>query len=211
MSDALNLVWLAAAVVAAILVMVLALRLSRTLAELIGQGHGLKAASITPSQTLLLARLAMVGLALVAAQALLRWPLALVLGRDGAALQVDAGIAAVALAGVLTLLVWVYQTARPMLHAVTLRAIDAAIPTTGEALVVEPTRTSASMVRDPIPSSTDAVTVVAPLFAQPLAGEAGATLVAGRASDATVRAEPDADPTVRAGTDPEATLRMRDP
>src|SRR5579871_1760289 len=152
MSDALNLAWLVASILVSLAIIVLAVRLSRPLAELFGQS--LKSTSITPSQTLLLARLLLIGLALIVAQALLRWPLALLLGRDGSALQVDAGIAAAALAGVLALLVWMYQTARPMLQAVTLRAIDAAIPTTGEALVAEPTRTGSSIAKESGPSNT---------------------------------------------------------
>jgi hypothetical protein len=216
MSDALNLAWLVAAIVASVLVVAVALRLSRPLAELIGEGLG--ATSITPSQTLQLARLVTIGLALIVAQVLLRWPLAQVLGRDGAALQVDAGIAAAALACVLVVLVWVYQTARPMVQAVTLRTIDAAIPTTGQPPLAEPTRTSASTLREPIPAATDAVTVVAPLFAPPVTGEA--TVLSGHASDVTVRARDDADATalstrdadatIRAGSDSEATLRVRD-
>jgi hypothetical protein len=209
MSDALNLAWLVGAILVSLLVIVLAARLSRPLAELLGRS--LKSTSITPSQTLLLARLVMFGLALIVAQALLRWPLALVLGRDGSAPQVDAGIAAAALAGVLGLLVWTYQTARPMVQAVTLRAINAAIPTTGEALVAEPTRTASSIARESLPSNTDAVTVVAPLFGPSLTGET--TVVASHALDSTVRAADDSDATVRAGTgvDPDATLRSRDP
>ncbi len=225
MSDALNLVWLLAAILVSVLVIVVALRLSRPLAE--RMGRSLQASSITASQTLLLSRLVMIGLALIISQAMLRWPIALVLGGDRSWVPIDAGIAAVALACVLVLLVWMYQTARPMVQAVTLRAIDAAIPTTGEALVAEPTRTSASVVSEPRPSrggvGTDAVTVVAPLFARPPSDDA--TVVAGHAADATVVAErmtenPDAtvvasraeeQPTIVASPIDDKTLRVRDP
>jgi hypothetical protein len=204
MSDAMNLVWLAAAILVSVLVIVMALRLSRPLAALIGQS--LAASSITPSQTLLLARLVMIGLALIASQAILRWPIALVLGGDRSALPIDAGIAAAALACVLVLLVWSYQTARPMVQAVTLRAIDAAIPTTGEALVAEPTRTSAPVVSPP-PSAGDAVTVVAPLFARPSVD--APTLVAGHASDATVVARRADERTVDTRRASDATVDTR--
>jgi hypothetical protein len=154
------------------------LRSSRPLARVIGRSFD--ASSITPSQTLLLARLVVVGLALILSQAILRWPVALVLGGDRTSLPIDAGIAAAALACVLVLLVWAYQTARPMVQAVTLRAIDAAIPTTGQALFAEPTRTS-SVVGGSLSSGSESATIVAPLFARPSTD--APTVLAGLAAD----------------------------
>jgi hypothetical protein len=202
MSEAMRIVWLVAAILVSTVVIVAAFRLSRPLADLLGRG--LKASSITASQTLLLARLLLLGLAVIISQALLRGPIALVFGGgDRSAAPIESGIAAAALGGVLVLLVWAYQTARPMVQAMTLRAIDAAIPTTGQAVAAEPTRTSASVISGPVPSATDAVTIVAPLFARPPATDP--TIVAGRAADATVVAGRTSDATVVAGHASEAT------
>ena len=129
--------------------------------------------SITPSQTVLLWRLVVVGIELLLAQAVLRRPLALVLGGVRSASLFEAGVAAGALAIVLVGLVWVYQTARPMLYAVVLRTVDVAIPTTGSApqavaLTHEPSRSRGGSVArreaDPTvraPRPSDA-TVVSP-------------------------------------------------
>jgi hypothetical protein len=194
-----TIVWLLAAIVVSVLLIALTLQLTRPLAKAI-----LKTASadtITASQARLLARLLLIGLALVATQSILRRPIAVLLGGDRSATPIEAGIAAAALAAVLALLVWMYQTARPMVQAATLRAIDAAIPTTGAALVAEPTRTSMSVVSGPIPSPTDAVTVVAPLFPTPRAN--GSAL----ADDATELVHED-KPTVLSGhDDADATQR----
>jgi hypothetical protein len=202
-SDLATFVWLLSALVLSVLLIALTSRLSRPLAAELGRGLG---SSITPSQTLLLARLLMIGLALVATQAMLRHPVALILGGDSSAVSIESGIAAAALAVLLVLLVWVYQTARPMVQTVTLRAIDAAIPTTGTALVAEPTRTSASVVSSsPVPAPTDAVTVVAPLFARSTIE--ATTVIASRDADATVDTRRDADATVVAKrTDDQATI-----
>jgi hypothetical protein len=186
MSDALNLVWLVAAILASVLVIVVAFRLSRPLAGLLRQA--LKTSSVTASQTLLFARLLMLGIALLLSQAMLRWPLALVLASDRSQPQIDSEVAAAALAAVLVLLVWMYETARPMVQAATLQAIDAAVPTTGEVLVAEPTRTAS------VQSPTSALTVVAPLFARPPVGDA--TEVAGQGVEATVVAQRPVEPTV---------------
>jgi len=68
----------------------------------------------------------------------LRRPIAIVLGGDRQGATVEAGIAAGALFLILPLLVWTYQTTRPMVQAATLRALDAAIPTIGTAVLAEP-------------------------------------------------------------------------
>ena len=135
-------------------------------------------------------------------------PVALLLGGgDRSATPIEAGIAAAALAAVLALLVWMYQTARPMVQAATLRAIDAAIPTTGTALVAEPTRTSMSVVSGPVPSATDAMTVVAPLF--PSLQANGAHSGVAISDDATEIAAQDGEATVLSGNDADATQVSR--
>lgn len=212
-----NLVWLIAAIVVSLVVIALALRLSRPLAAEIGRT--VSSSRVTPSQTRLLARLLMVGLALVIAQTILRRAIAQILVGEQTEAPLEAGIAAAALAIVLLLLVWAYQAARPMLQTVTLRAIDAAIPTTAEALSAEPTRTSMSMVDGgPIPSPSDAVTLWAPSRGArpgPEASTTSPTVVAGRTNgsdgDETVvagRAEDQAT-VVRPRPD-DATLRRND-
>src|SRR5260370_39001692 len=71
-------------------------------------------------------------------------------------------MAAGALLLILPLLVWTYQTTRPMVQAATLRALDAAIPTIGTAVLTEPaTRGShvvvpPSAVRGPIQGADEA-------------------------------------------------------
>jgi hypothetical protein len=195
--DVSTLVWLVLAVVLSVLVIVLTLQLSSPLAGELGRGLG--SSSITPSQTRLLARLLLFGLALVTTQAILRRPIALILGGDASAVSIESGIAAAVLAVVLVTLVWVYQTARPMVQVATLRAIDAAVPTTGAALAAEPTRTSVSVVSsEPIPAPTDAVTVVAPLFLT------DATIVTHREAEATVVAtRPEPEATIVARPEPD--------
>lgn len=199
-----TIVWLLAAIVVSVLVIALTLQLSNPLARAILKT--VSADSITVSQERLLARLLLVGLALVATQSILRRPIAILLGGDRSAIPIEAGIAAAALAVVLALLVWMYHAARPMVQAATLRAIDAAIPTTGSTLVAEPTRTSMSVVSGPIPAPTDAVTVVAPLFptlrARSSAGDAEATQLSQHARDqaTVVTTRPD-----------EQTLRVQRP
>jgi hypothetical protein len=181
-NDLTNVAWLLAAIVISILVTVLALHASRPLARAIGQR--VSSSAITASQVRLLARLLMCGLALVTTQAILRRPVALVVGGDRTSVPVEAGIAAGTLAAVLLLLVLVYQTARPLVQALTLQAIDAAVPTVGTPPETEPTRTSVSVIRTPIPSPTDAVTVVAPL------------VLPRRDPDATVARRRDSEPTL---------------
>jgi len=205
-NDLTHLAWLLAAIVISILVIALALRLSRPLANAIGQR--VSASAITPSQARLLARLVLCGIALVTTQAILRRPVALVLGGDRSQAPIEAGIAAGALAAVLLLLVLVYQTARPMVQALTLQVIDAAVPTVGSAPETEPTRTSVSVVRTPIPPPTEALTVVAPLVLP--ARDADATVPRSRDGDPTIVARQPKDEAtiVRPGAD-DLTLRVR--
>jgi hypothetical protein len=156
-NDLTHVAWLLAAIVGSILVIALALYLSRPLADAIDRRAS--SSAITASQTRLLARLLMCGVALVVTQAILRRPVALIVGGDQSLLPVEAGIAAGALAALLLLLVLVYETARPMVQELTLKVIDAAVPTLGTSAQAEPTRTAASAT----PRLSDAVTVLAPL------------------------------------------------
>jgi hypothetical protein len=172
-------------------------------------------------------RLVLFGLALIAVQASLRRPLALLIGGAGSASSIEAGIAAAALAAVLGALVWSYESARPIVQRLTWRAIDAAIPTVTAPLAAEPTRTASVMNAGPIPSATDAPTVRAiPSDADATlrAPDADATVaVASSDPDATLRAgqadpgatvlipRPDVDPTLRVSPpDPDATIRASD-
>jgi hypothetical protein len=207
-NDLTNLAWLLAAIAISTLVTALAMRASRPLAHAIGTR--VSPSAVTPSQTRLLARLLMCGVALVATQAILRRPVALVLGGDRSWVPIDAGIAAGALAAVLLLLVLVYQTARPLVQALTLQAIDAAVPTVGAVPDKEPTRTSVSVVREPTPAPTDAVTVVAPLVLPPR--EADATVARPRTDAAVARPRADGQTTLRAGRpDDEPTIVAQAP
>ena len=137
--------WLVVAVAISISLLVLLPRLTRPLSAALWRQVGAAGSpvgpSVTPSQTLLLARLLLLGLGLVVTQAILRRPLALLIGGDRSAAPVEAAIAAVALAVILAMLVWMYQTGRPVVQTITLRAIDAAIPTIGGAAEAESTRT----------------------------------------------------------------------
>jgi hypothetical protein len=124
-------VWLLVGIVISVYLLVLAPRLSRSLAKLIDD-HVVSDA--TPSQTLMLARLFVLAVLLVVAQAILRRPIALLLGGGAiGAAPLEAGIAALVLAAVLALLVWLYQTGRPMVQSATRHLIDAAIPTVAPA------------------------------------------------------------------------------
>jgi hypothetical protein len=201
-------IWL----VAAIIVSLPILWFTRPLGDALGLAWDRGLA--LPSQSRLVARLLMLGLALIITQASLRRPLALMLGGTSSA-AVEAAIAALALATVLALLVWVYETARPMLQALTLRALDAAIPTVNAPSEAEPTRTMSVAEIRPIPSPTDAAT----LRVAGAEGLTGRPLGAARGDEATVRAtradEPPLgapgrgdEPTVRASRDDEPTLHV---
>jgi hypothetical protein len=109
------------------------------------------------------------------------------LNADGrAALTFESAVAAIALTLVLALCVWLFQTGRPVVQALTLRAIDAAIPTIGMAAVKEPTLTLTTV--------DDQATVLAPL----------------RPSDPDATIAADAATTLL-DADPKATLRVSRP
>jgi hypothetical protein len=178
-------VWLAIAILISIYLLAIVLpRLSRPLALQLGSRVTTTAVgpTVTPSQTLLVAQLVVLGALLVILQAILRRPLALLVGGgERGSGTIEAAIAATVLAVVLAVLVWLYQSARPLMQSVTLRAIDAAIPTVQPAAQHEPTRT---------------VSVVSPV-SQATAG-------------ATQRVSPDVDePTLRAPSSDERTLQAR--
>ncbi len=211
--------WLVAAILVALIVLVELPRLAPPLSKaLLGQATTLGSAvgpSVTPSQTLLLARLALWGLALVITQAIVRRPVALLLGGQRDAPPVEAGVAAVALVLVLALLIWLYQTGRPVVQSMTLRAIDAAIPTVSPAVLSEPTRTILPITSPP-GIGGEATTVVGRVEERTVAspGRGGSdekTMVSAREAggDATVVTPSvvDADATVVARqVDADATL-----
>jgi hypothetical protein len=138
-------VWLAIAILLSVCLLAFAFpRLSRALAVELGSRVSTTPAgpTVTPSQIRLVAQLVVLGALLVIVQAILRRPLALLLGGgERGSGTFEAAIAASVLALVLALLVWLYQSARPLVQSVTLRAIDAAIPTVAPAAQYEPTRT----------------------------------------------------------------------
>jgi hypothetical protein len=201
--------WLVGGVVVSvgILLLIAALATSATLA--VGPLLPRADSNLTPSQARLVVRLLLFGLALIAVQASLRRPLALLIGGPGSASSIEATVAAAALAVVLGALVWSYESARPIVQGLTWRAIDAAIPTVTAPLAAEPTRTMSVVNVGPIPSATDAPT----LRATPSDGDADVTLRAAQADPgATVLIpRPDVDPTLRVSpSDPDATIRRGD-
>src|SRR5579864_1259549 len=143
-------VWLVAALAVSLVALLAVRPFSAALA--------LNVPGVLPSDARLLARLVAFVLALIIAQASLRRPLALLVG--GAAINpVEAAIAAIALAVVLALLVWAYQTAQPLVKSLTLQALDAAIPTVEASPVAEPTHTVSVVGAGSVPSATEAATV----------------------------------------------------
>jgi hypothetical protein len=212
-------VWLAIAILISLYLLAIVLpRLSRPLAVELGSRvtTTLAGPTVTPSQTLLVAQLVVLGMLLVLVQGILRHPLALLLGggeRGSGAFE--AAIAATVLAMILALLVWLFQSARPLMQSVTLRAIDAAIPTVEAAPRQEPARTVS--VVGPIPNAEAATQRVSPVVDEPTLRTAPApdetTLPARSASAAETptlvtggRDQVDPDATVLA-VDPDATLR----
>ena len=191
------LVWLVAAVVLAVCLILLIPRLSRPVAFAL-QAQLSSSSAVTPSQTRLVAQLIVVGITLLVVQAILRRPLSLVLGGQIGANTYEASIAATGLTLVLAIAVWLYQTARPVVQAATLRAIDAAIPTVETAPLAEPTRTL----------GPDEATVRAPV------SPADATLRAPAVADEPTQRVPLSvdEATIRAPlADPDATLRVERP
>jgi hypothetical protein len=208
-------VWLALAVLISVCLLVVALPgLSRPLAIWLGSRVASKAVgpTVTPSQILLVAQLVVLGVLLVIVQAILRRPLALLLGGgERGSGSYEAAIAATVLALILALLVWLYQSARPLMQSVTLRAIDAAIPTVAPAPDHEPTRTVTPVVSTLPATAADEPTLRAPssaedrtLPAQPASEADTPTLITGGRD----RVDPDA--TVRVN-DPDATLHAEGP
>jgi hypothetical protein len=202
-------VWLAIAMLISIYLLAIVLpRLSRPLALELGSRVTTTAAgpTVTPSQTLLVAQLVVLGALLVIVQAILRRPLALLVGGgERGSGSIEAAIAATVLALVLALLVWLYEAARPLMQSVTLRAIDAAIPTVELAPEHEPTRTVS--VISPVSEAAGATQRVSPGVDEP-------TLRAPSSADErTLQARPTADaetPTLvtggREGVDPDDTV-----
>jgi hypothetical protein len=207
--------WLVGAVLLSVVLVVLVPRLSAALSESLRPGIA-NYSDVTPSQTRLVSRLLILGLMLVISQAILRRPLAMVISGEPSAASVEAGIAALVLAVVLALLVWLYQTARPVVQAVTLRAIDAAIPTVGEAPLAEPTRTMSVMTAptamgQPLVPATaaDEPALRTPATDLPTVPATDLPTVADGGLDGPTRPSTHADePTLRIPpSDPDATLR----
>jgi len=201
--------WLAFATVTSVYLLVLLPRFSQLLAsqlwERVAAAHG-----TTPSRTRLLARLFVFGVEIALIQAILRRPLAVLFGGERSAAPIEAAVAATAVALLLALLVWIYQTARPMVQALTLRAIDAAIPTVGTppsgAEITLPTSlTDEATLRSPLPRGADATL--------PSATDDHATLRSATAPDeATLRSPTSPDEaTVRSPNTPDETVRSPRP
>jgi hypothetical protein len=188
-----TLVWLAIAILLSVYLLAVAWpRLSRSLAVEFGRRVTTSTGgpTVTPSQIRLVARLVVLGATLVIVQAILRRPLALLLGGgERGSASFEAAIAATVLALILALLIWLYQSARPMIQAVTLRAIDAAIPTVEVAPEHEPTRTVSIVGATRPASEADTPTLVT-------GGrnrlDPEATVLAGDVEATTLIADPDA-------------------
>lgn len=176
-SQPLTLIWLLGEVLLSIASLALLPALGRALGDAIGQ-RTREAISVTPSQTRLIGYLLVLGIMLITVQAMLRRSLALLLGADGrAALTVESAVAATALTFVLALAVWLFQTARPVVQSLTMRAIDVAIPTIGAAPLAEATMRTTSLDGE--------ATVLAPRRPP----EADPTIATD--ADATIAADPD--------------------
>lgn len=137
--------WLAAAILITLGVMFLLPTCGQALTAALDRWAEREAAN-----TLLLSRLTVFSIEVVLAQAILRRPVALTLGTEAG--PVEATVAAGALSLLLLLLVWTYQTAKPVLRAWIFESIDAAIPTVGTTTIKVTTVTT----------TTPAVTVKAP-------------------------------------------------
>jgi len=167
-----GLVWLGVALLITVGLLALVPSLSRLVAFGLERLSAALASPDAPSsatyksaELLVVARLLVLAGELLIVQAVLRRPIAIVLGGNRQVANVEAGIAAGALFLILPLLVWMYQTTRPMVQAATLRALDAAIPTIGTAVLTEPaTRgshvvTPPSAVRGPTAAAQEATTI----------------------------------------------------
>lgn len=152
-------VWLAVAIVVSVAVVVAAPAVVHPLAGVLERiastfaSPGSSRPVMTRGETLVLARLLVSLVALTATQAVLRRPVALVLGGDRQVETIEAGVAAGALAMLLALLVWVYQASRPIVQAVTMQALDAGLPTLGSTPLAESTlrvSTAVAALRRPV-------------------------------------------------------------
>ncbi len=199
-----GLVWLGVALLITVLLLALVPSLARLLALGLARLSAALASPDAPSsatfrsaELLVVARLLVLAGELLIVQAVLRRPIAIVLGGDRQVANVEASIAGGALFLILPLLVWTYQTTRPMVQAATLRALDAAIPTIGSAALTEPaTRGShivapPSAVRGPTAAAQEATTISQPgddktaVSARAAARSRGPTQVASDAPAAT--------------------------
>ncbi len=166
-----GLVWLGVALAITVVLIALVPSLSRVVAAGLARLSAALASPDAPSsatyntaELLVVARLLVVAAELLIVQGVLRRPIAIVLGGDRQGATVEAGIAAGALFLILPLLVWTYQTTRPMVQAATLRVLDAAIPTTGTAVLTEPATRGSHVVtpptvRRPAPVADDATDI----------------------------------------------------
>ncbi len=197
-----GLVWLGVALLITVCLLALLPSLSRLLAlglerlsAALASPDAPSSATFRSAELLVVARLLVLAGELLIVQAVLRRPIAIVLGGDRQVANVESGIAAGALFLILPLLVWTYQTTRPMVQAATLRALDAAIPTIGSAALTEPaTRGShvvvpPSAVRGPIQGADEATAVASDdktaVSARAAARRKGPTRVASDAPAAT--------------------------
>jgi hypothetical protein len=155
--------WLVTAVISATIILATLPRLAPGLSRLVLlQTMSAQASSfptVTPSQTLLLSRLALFTIALLATQAIVRRPIALLLASDRSVSAADAALAAGALSLSLALLVGLYQTGRTIMQTLTLRVIDAAVPTVSSTPSTDTLR-AVSAVASP-PESANTLTAVA--------------------------------------------------
>jgi hypothetical protein len=166
-----GLVWLGVGLLITVLLLALVPSLARVLAfglerlsAALASPDAPSSATFKSAELQVVARLLVLAGELLVVQAVLRRPIAIVLGGDRQVANVEAGIAAGALFLILPLLVWTYQTTRPMVQAATLRALDAAIPTIGTAVLVEPATGGSHVVappsvRRPTPGADEATAV----------------------------------------------------
>jgi hypothetical protein len=206
-----GLVWLAVALAITVSLVALMPNLARVLAAGLARLSAALASPDAPSsatfktpELLVVARLLVLAGELLVIQAILRRPIAIALGGERQVATVEAGIAAGALFLILPLLMWTYQTTRPMVQAATLRALDAAIPTIGTAELTEPATRGSHVVtplteRRPTPVADDATAVSARAAARrrgPTRVADDATAVSPRDDDKAAATEVVGDATV---------------
>jgi hypothetical protein len=186
--------WLLAAALISVALLTLVPRLAKPLGKHVER----QAPGATPSQSRLVAQLLVLAIILVLVQAILRRPLALVLAQQQPSTTYEEAIAATGLTVILALLVWLYQSGRPLLQSITLRVIDAAIPTVEAAPVAEPTRTTISSI------------VTAPTLRAPSDADEP-TIRASDAERTVITRRKAMDPDATLAADPDATLRGSEP